>query len=374
MFNKPKVITIVGTRPELIKLSLIIKELDKATEHYLVHTGQNFDYELNEIFFKDLLIRKPDFFLNSFGKSAIKTISTILVKVEKLFINIKPDALLIYGDTNSCLSSYVAKKMHIPIFHLEAGNRSFDENIPEEINRKIVDHLSDINMPLTEHARNYLLQEGIRGESIIKIGSCIKEILIKNKSKINKSEIIKKLKLKKKEFFIASIHREENVENDITINNILKNLNDASEHFNKKLILSTHPRLFKKLESLKIKKDFKNINFIKPLSFTDYISLQTNSFCVLSDSGTIAEESSILGFPAIMMRENHERPEAFDQGVLIKNYNNYDHLINSINYVVRTNKISSKTVVNDYNEIGVSVKVVRNILSYIDNVKLKYKK
>lgn len=374
MFNKPKVITIVGTRPELIKLSLIIKELDKATEHYLVHTGQNFDYELNEIFFKDLLIRKPDFFLNSFGKSAIKTISTILVKVEKLFIDIKPDALLIYGDTNSCLSSYVAKKMHIPIFHLEAGNRSFDENIPEEINRKIVDHLSDINMPLTEHARNYLLQEGIRGESIIKIGSCIKEILIKNKSKINKSEIIKKLKLKKKEFFIASIHREENVENDITINNILKNLNDASEHFNKKLILSTHPRLFKKLESLKIKKDFKNINFIKPLSFTDYISLQTNSFCVLSDSGTIAEESSILGFPAIMMRENHERPEAFDQGVLIKNYNNYDHLINSINYVVRTNKISSKTVVNDYNEIGVSVKVVRNILSYIDNVKLKYKK
>jgi UDP-N-acetylglucosamine 2-epimerase (non-hydrolysing) len=263
--------------------------------------------------------------------------------------------------------------MHIPIFHLEAGNRSFDENIPEEINRKIVDHLSDINMPLTEHARNYLLQEGIRGESIIKIGSCMKEILIKNKNKINKSEIIKKLKLKKKEFFIASVHREENVENDKIIHNILKNLNDASEHFNKKLILSTHPRLFKKLESLKIKKEFKNINFLRPLSFTDYISLQTNSFCVLSDSGTIAEESSILGFPAIMMRENHERPEAFDQGVLIKNYNNFDHLINSIDYVVRTNKISSKIVVNDYNEIGVSVKVVRNILSYIDNVKLKYK-
>tara|TARA_B100001093_G_C26760681_1_gene985546 strand:+ start:73 stop:1194 length:1122 start_codon:yes stop_codon:yes gene_type:complete len=372
MIDKPKIITILGTRPELIKLSQIIKELDKASNHFLAHTGQNFDYELNEIFYKDLSIRKPDFFFNSFANSAIKTISNILVSTEKLFKKITPDALIIYGDTNSCLSSYVAKKMHIPIFHLEAGNRSFDQNIPEETNRKLVDHLSDINMPLTSHARDYLLKEGIRGDSIIKIGSCMKEIILKNQKKINNSKILNKLKLSKNKFFVASIHREENVEKISNIKMILNNLNYVSENFNIPIILSTHPRTQKKIEKLKLKEKFKNIKFIKPLGFTDYISLQSKSLCVISDSGTIAEESSIIGFPAIMMRLNHERPEAFDQGVLVKSFGNKDNLVNSINYVVNTNPTSSKLIVNDYNELSVSIKVVRNILSYIDNVKSKY--
>ena len=372
MIKKPKIITIVGTRPELIKLSIIISELDKISNHLLIHTGQNFDYELNEIFYKDLSIRKPDIFFNSFAKTAIKTIANILIDSEKIFKKIKPDALVIYGDTNSCMASYVAKKMHIPIFHLEAGNRSFDENIPEEINRKLVDHLSDINMPLTSKAEHYLLNEGIRGDTIIKIGSCMKEIVSKHRNKINKSNILNKLKLKKNNYFVASIHREENVDNKTIIKNILNNLNTSSKFFNKKVILSTHPRTFKKIESLDLMKSYQNIKYIKPLGFIDYISLQKNSFCVISDSGTIAEESFLLGFPAIMMRMNHERPEAFDKGVLIKSFNKSDDLINSINYVVNTNNIASKAIVDDYNETNVSIKVVRNILSYIDNVKSKY--
>ena len=373
MIQKPKIVTIVGTRPELIKMSLIIKELDICSNHFLVHTGQNFDFELNEIFFNDLKLRKPDFYFKSNKKTAIQTISDILIKTEALFIKLKPDALIIYGDTNSCISSYVAKKMHIPIFHLEAGNRSFDENIPEEINRKLIDHISDINMPLTERARDYLLKEGIRGDSIVKIGSCMKEVINHNSIKISKSKILKKLKLVKKKYIVVSIHREENLEDKIIFLNILNNLEYLGSYFKLPILISTHPRTQNKIDKLTNIK-FKNLIFIKPLSFTDYISLQSFSFCVISDSGTIAEESSILKFPAIMLRENHERPEAFDSGVLIKSYNDLNHLINSVTTVTKTQSRVNHNIVLDYDQHTTSIIVIRCILSYISNVKKKYSK
>ena len=315
---KTKVMTIVGTRPEIIKLSRVIHELDKFTDHILVHTGQNYDYELNEIFFNDLEIRKPNHFLNAVGNTTAETISLIIKESDKIIESEQPDAILIYGDTNSCLSVISAKRRQVPIFHMEAGNRCFDQRVPEEINRKIVDHLSDINMPLTEHARQYLISEGISPDTIIKTGSCMKEILNYYSKYINKSTINKELKLDNRKYFLVSAHREENVDYDSNLNSFLSSLNSIADRFNLPIIVSTHPRTKNRISKMKNKiKAHKLIRFLKPLGFFDYIQLQKNAYCVISDSGTITEESSILQFPAIMIRQAHERPEGMDKGTLI---------------------------------------------------------
>ena len=285
---KTKVMTIVGTRPEIIKLSRIISELDKFTNHVLVHTGQNYDYELNEIFFKDLKIRKPNYFLNAVGKEAAETISKIILESDKIIESEKPDAILLYGDTNSCLSVISAKRKQVPIFHMEAGNRCFDQRVPEEINRKIVDHLSDINMPLTEHARQYLIAEGIDPNTIIKIGSCMKEILDYYSKEIISSNIKNELGLKEKEYFLVSAHREENVDYQNNLKSLLISLNSIAEKYKLPIIVSTHPRTKNRIDKMKDKvKSNKLIRFIKPLGFFDYINLQQSSKCVISDSGTI---------------------------------------------------------------------------------------
>ncbi len=367
---KTKVMTIVGTRPEIIKLSRVICELDKFTNHTLVHTGQNYDYELNEIFFKDLEIRKPDHFLNAVGKTTAETISKVINESDKVIEKVKPDAILLYGDTNSCLSVISAKRKQVPIFHMEAGNRCFDQRVPEEINRKIVDHLSDINMPLTEHAKQYLIKEGIDPSTIIKTGSCMKEILDYYSTKIEKSTIHKKLGLKTKSYFLVSAHREENVDYHENLGSLLLSLNSISEEYGIPVIVSTHPRTKDRLEKMKNKiKPHKLISFLKPMGFFDYIYLQKHSFCVISDSGTITEESSILKFPAIMIRQAHERPEGMDKGTLIMSGLEKDRINESINVVTEQHKngIIPK-IVEDYNEENVSQKVVKIIFSYIDYV------
>jgi|TARA_B100001094_G_scaffold163836_1_gene158603 UDP-N-acetylglucosamine 2-epimerase len=364
---KTKVMTIVGTRPEIIKLSKIIKLFDETLDHVLVHTGQNFDYELNEIFFKDLKIRKPDYFLNSVGDTTAETIGNIITESDKVIEKEKPHAVVLYGDTNSCLSVISAKRKKIPIFHLEAGNRCFDQRVPEEINRKIVDHLSDINMPLTLHARNYLISEGINPETIIKIGSCMKEILDFHQEDISKSRVLNDLKLKKSNYFIVSAHREENVDDEVNLKNLLESLNAICEKYNMPVIVSTHPRTQSQLDKLKSKiKSNPLISFIKPLGIFDYINLQINSKCVISDSGTITEESSILGFPAIMIRNSHERPEGMDQGVLIMSGLEKERVLECIEVTLETK--FTQPIVQDYNQENVSNKVLKIILSYIDYV------
>ena len=367
---KTKVMTIVGTRPEIIKLSRVINELDKFTEHILVHTGQNYDYELNEIFFKDLDIREPNHFLNAVGKETSETISKIINESDKIIELEKPDAILLYGDTNSCLSVISAKRRQVPIFHMEAGNRCFDQRVPEEINRKIVDHLSDINMPLTEHAKQYLIAEGIPPNNIIKIGSCMKEILNYYSKNIEKSIIHKDLKLTPKQFFLVSAHREENVDYEKNLKSLLVSLNSIADKYKFPIIVSTHPRTKDRIDKMKGKiKPNKLIRFLKPLGFFDYIKLQKSAYCVISDSGTITEESSILGFPAIMIRQAHERPEGMDEGTLIMSGLNQNRIIESINVVSEqyNNKIIPK-IVDDYNVDNVSQKVVKIILSYIEYV------
>ena len=362
--------TIVGTRPEIIKLSRVIYELDKFTNHTLVHTGQNYDYELNEIFFKDLEIRKPDYFLNAVGKSTAETISKIINESDKIIEKVKPDAVLLYGDTNSCLSVISAKRKQVPIFHMEAGNRCFDQRVPEEINRKIVDHLSDINMPLTEHAKQYLISEGIDPSTIIKTGSCMKEILDYYSSKIEKSTIHKELGLKTKNYFLVSAHREENVDYQENLGSLLLSLNSISEEYGLPVIVSTHPRTKDRLEKMKNKiKPHRLISFLKPMGFFDYINLQKKSYCVISDSGTITEESSILQFPAIMIRQAHERPEGMDKGTLIMSGLEKERIKESISVVTEQYKNGiMPNIVEDYNEENVSQKVVKIILSYIDYI------
>jgi UDP-N-acetylglucosamine 2-epimerase len=356
-----KVMTIVGTRPEIIKLSRVIAALDLHTEHVLVHTGQNFDYELNEVFFKDLEIRKPDYYLESAGQNAIETIANVLVKSDQLFEKVKPDALLLYGDTNSCLSVIAAKKRRIPVFHMEAGNRCFDQRVPEEINRKIVDHLSDINMPLTEHARRYLLAEGIPSEKVIKTGSCMQEVLSYYGDKINNSKVLESLNLKKSEYFIVSAHREENIDSDKNFSDFLNTLNQLAEKYNYRILVSTHPRTRKKLESLTSSEFSPLIEFMKPFGFTDFIKLQKNAYCVISDSGTITEEASLLSVPAVMIRQAHERPEGMDQGILIMSGLNAEDVISAVSSVVKMKKPS---LVKDYDVDNVSEKVVKIIYSY----------
>lgn len=360
-----KVMTIVGTRPEIIKLSRVMAALDKHTEHILVHTGQNYDYELNEVFFKDLEIRKPDYYLESAGDSAIETIANVLVKADQLFAKVKPDAVLLYGDTNSCLSVIAAKKRRIPIFHMEAGNRCFDQRVPEELNRKIVDHLSDINMPLTEHARRYLIAEGIPAEKVIKTGSCMKEVLNYYSEKISRSKVIEELKLKKGEFFIVSAHREENVDSEQNFNDFLNTLNKLAEKFKFRILVSTHPRTRKKLETLSAKEFNPLIEFLKPFGFSDFIQLQKNAFCVISDSGTITEEGSLLSVPAVMIRQAHERPEGMDQGILIMSGLAAADVIKSVEVVTTMQK---PEVVKDFDTENVSEKVVKIIFSYVNYI------
>ncbi len=366
-----KVMTIIGTRPEIIKLSRIIAELDKIVNHTLVHTGQNYDYELNEVFFNDLGVRKPDYFLEAVGDSTAETIGNIIAKSDKVLEKENPDAVLLYGDTNSCLAVISAKRRQIPIFHMEAGNRSFDQRVPEELNRKIVDHLSDINMPLTEQARDYLISEGVRPETVIKTGSCMKEILKFYKEKIDNSKVLQNLKLEKGDYFVVSTHREENVDYPENLVLLLESLNAIAEKYQVPLIISTHPRTQDRLNSLENKIKMNSlIKFLKPMGFFEYIKLQQNAKCVISDSGTITEESSILSFPAIMIRAAHERPEGMDEGAVIMSGIGKDRILESIDVVIKQFEFgeNSLRIIQDYNVENVSVKVVRIILSYIDYV------
>lgn len=367
---KTKIMTILGTRPEIIKLSRVMGELEKFVDHVLVHTGQNFDYELNEIFFENLGVRKPDYFLNAVGKNTAETIGNIIIKSDEIIELEKPDAILLYGDTNSCLSVLSAKKRQIPIFHMEAGNRSFDQRVPEELNRKIVDHLSDINFPLTEHARRYLISEGIRPETIIKTGSCMKEILIYYKEQINKSEILNQLSLKKSNYFIISAHREENVDYPENLELLLESLNTIANTYKIPVIVSTHPRTKNRINNLEKQISMNPlISFMKPMGFFDYIKLQQNSKCVISDSGTITEEASILSFPAIMIRSAHERPEGMDEGTLIMSGLHKDRILESMSIVIKQYEDGYiPKIISDYDADEVSIKVVRTILSYIDYI------
>jgi len=369
MAKKLKVMTVVGTRPEIIKLSQVMKELDKYVEHTIVHTGQNYDYELNELFFEQLGIRKPDFFLEAVKGSASETIGDIISKIDKVFVDVKPDALLIYGDTNSCLCVIPAKKRKIPIFHMEAGNRSFDQRVPEEINRKIVDHLSDINMPLTEQARDYLVAEGIKPQTVIKTGSPMLEVLNENMKDILESDILEKEGLTKGQYFLMSIHREENVDSPKNFTNLLDSIEAITEKYNFPIIISTHPRTLKKLEEMGYEKQNKNLRFSKPYGFHEYNQLQLNAYCVVSDSGTITEESSILNIPSITIRQAHERPEGMDEGTLIMTGLSKDRILESIEVVVNQHKNDGPMrMVGDYSIDNVSRKVLRIILSYTDYV------
>ena len=364
-----KIMTIVGTRPELIKMSRVIAKFDKFSDHILVHTGQNFDYELNEVFFKELGIRKPDYFLDSAINSVgpAQPISNVIAKSDEIMLKEKPDAVLLYGDTNSCLSVISAKRRKIPVFHMEAGNRCFDQRVPEEINRKIIDHLSDINFVLTEHARRYLIREGIKPETIIKTGSHMTEVLEYYKPSINKSNIVSQLGLDSGKFFVISAHREENVDSDSNINDLLASLTAISEKYNMPIIVSTHPRTKKRLQDLKFDKLNSKIQFLKPFGFFDYVKLQLDSLCVISDSGTITEEASLLNFSAITIRNNHERPEGMDAGTLIMCGLKKDRVLNAIEITLNNQK--ENKIIPDY-MLGenASTKILKSTISYIDYI------
>ena len=366
-----KIMTIVGTRPEIIKLSRTICEIDKYLDHVLVHTGQNYDYELNELFFENLEVRKPDYFLDVAGQNVAHTIGNVIAKSDEIMEKEKPDAVLLYGDTNSCLAVLSAKRRKIPVFHFEAGNRCFDQRVPEELNRKVLDHLSDINIPLTEHARRYLLAEGIKPETVIKLGSPMKEILYYHMDQIKNSEVLQRLDLKSGQYFIVSAHREENVDSPENFNDLLNSLNAIAEKFGFPIIVSTHPRTRKKLEELQRTDMSSLIQFMKPLGFFDYNKLQLEAKCVISDSGTITEESSILNFPAITVRQAHERPEGMDEGTLIMTGLKKENVLKSIEIVVSQSKEKDRSfrLVYDYDVDNWSKKVLRIIMSYTDYIK-----
>ena len=368
--NKIKVMTIVGTRPEIIKLSEVMKELDRYVDHTIVHTGQNYDYELNGIFFEDLNIRKPDIFLEAIKGTPSETIGDIIAKADRVFEEIKPDALLVYGDTNSCLSVIPAKKRKIPIFHMEAGNRCFDQRVPEEINRKIVDHLSDINLPLSEQARDYLIAEGIKPETIIKTGSPMTEVLSANMAKINASDILDREGLQPKNYIVMSIHREENVDSPSNFTDLLESIDALTDKYAMPIVISTHPRTRKKLDEIGYEHKNPLIRFSKPYGFHDYNNLQMNAFCVISDSGTIAEEASILNLPAVTIRQAHERPEGMDETTVIMSGLSKSRVIDSVEIATSHNAEAGRTIkpVKDYEADNVSKKILRIIVSYIDYV------
>lgn len=362
-----KVMTIVGTRPELIKMSRVIAEFDMHTQHILVHTGQNFDYELNQVFFDDLGIRKPDYFLGAVGSNAAQTIARVIEKADEVMEAEKPDALMLYGDTNSCLAVIAAKRRKIPVFHMEAGNRCFDQRVPEELNRKVLDHLSDINLVLTEHARRYLLDEGIPPDRIIKSGSHMQEVLEHFEPKILGSKILDKLELKAKNFFVVSAHREENVDTPANLQDLLNTLQALVETYNMPVIVSTHPRTRQRLEALGIDGLDSRIQFLKPFGFFDYIKLQMEAFCILSDSGTITEEASLLGLTAVTIRNAHERPEGMDQGTLIMSGLKSERVLDAVRIVTSQDQAGAiRRVVPDYEGGLVSQKVLRIVLSYVE--------
>lgn len=365
-----KVMTIVGTRPELIKMSRVIHEFDKNTKHILVHTGQNYDYELNQIFFDDLKIRKPDYFLSAAGKNAAQTIGQVIIKSDEIMESEKPDAILLYGDTNSCLAVISAKRRKIPVFHMEAGNRCFDQRVPEELNRKVLDHLSDINLVLTEHARRYLIAEGVKPETIIKTGSHMREVFDFYAPKIQQSNVLKELGLKSKEFFVVSAHREENVDSIDNLRSLMHSLNSLADTYKFPVIVSTHPRTKSRIDALSDIKTNPKINFCKPFGFFDYNKLQMEAFCVVSDSGTITEESALLGMPAITIRNAHERPEGMDAGTLVMSGLNSERVIDAVRIMTSQcrSKGSNLGVVSDYEADDVSKKILRIVLSYVDYV------
>lgn len=372
MKDKLKVMTVVGTRPEIIRLSRVMAALDhsEAIEHILVHTGQNYDYELNQIFFEDLGIRKPDFFLDAAGVTATETVGQILIKIDPLLVNERPDAFLVLGDTNSCLCAIPAKKRHIPVFHMEAGNRCFDQRVPEETNRKIVDHVADINLTYSSIAREYLLREGLPADRIIKTGSPMFEVLHYYLPEIQKSKILQKLNLDLHQYFVVSAHREENISNENNFQGLMDSLNLIASKYDYPIIVSTHPRTKKMIDTKQIQMHSK-IQFLKPMGFNDYNALQMNSFAVLSDSGTISEESSTLNFHALNIREAHERPEAMEEASVMMVGLNPERIMQGLVQLQsqkRGNERNFRPVL-DYSMPNVSEKMVRIILSYTDYIK-----
>lgn len=360
--DKLKVLTVIGTRPEIIRLSCVIKRLDENINHILVHTGQNYDYELNEIFFKDLELRKPDYYLNSDVSSLGATVGSIIKNIEPILIKENPDAFLVLGDTNSCLSAYIAKRLRIPIFHMEAGNRCFDLNVPEEINRRVIDHIADFNLVYTEHARRHLIAEGLSQRRIYLTGSPMNEVISCYKEKILSSDILKRLNLKEKNYFLVSIHREENVDNPENLKAIFGAIESILKHYKKEIIVSTHPRAKKRIKENKIKLGG-NIKFMVPFAFTEYINLQMNAICTLSDSGTISEESAILNFPAVTIRNAMERPEALDCGSIILTGINENAIINSIEaQIIQSGGKITKDIPSDYQIKNTSYRVLNLVL------------
>jgi len=366
-----KVMTIVGTRPELIKMSRVIAEFDKHTEHTLVHTGQNYDYELNHVFFEDLGIRAPNYFLDAVGETVAATIGKIIDKADVVMSQVQPDAVLLYGDTNSCLSVIAAKRRKIPVFHFEAGNRCFDQRVPEELNRKVLDHLSDINLVLTENSRRYLIAEGVRPETIIKTGSNMREVLDFNKDKINRSSILKDLNLETGKYFVVSVHREENVDSADNLRELLSTLNAIAIHYDLPVIVSTHPRTQKRISDLKDVELDSRVRYLKPFGFSDYVKLQLEAKCVVSDSGTITEEASMLNLPAITVRNAHERPEGMDVGTLIMSGLKKDRVLESIKVISEQHDCNKRIIppINDYENPAASKQILRVVMSYVDYVK-----
>lgn len=366
--KKLKIMTVVGTRPEIIRLSAVINKLEEseAIEHTLVHTGQNYDYELNEVFFKDFNLKKPDYFLNAATGTAVETIGNILIKIDPIMEEVKPDAFLVLGDTNSCLCAIAAKRKHIPIFHMEAGNRCFDQRVPEETNRKIVDHIADINLTYSDIAREYLISEGLPADRIIKTGSPMFEVINSRKDDIEKSDVLERLALEEGNYFVVSAHREENINSETNFLNLVDSLNAVAEKYKLPLIVSTHPRTRKMIESKEI--EFNPlIKTMKPLGFNDYVKLQIKAKAVLSDSGTISEESSILGFRALNIRQAHERPEAMEEASVMMVGLKKERILQGLK-VLETQEKDTLRLVGDYSMSNVSDKVLRIILSYTDYV------
>ena len=365
-----KVMTIVGTRPELIKMSRVIAEFDLHTKHILVHTGQNYDYELNQLFFDDLGIRKPDYFLEAVGENAAQTIARVIEKADAVMEKELPDAIMLYGDTNSCLAVIAAKRRKIPVFHMEAGNRCFDQRVPEELNRKVLDHLSDINLVLTEHARRYLIAEGIRPETIIKTGSHMREVLDHYMPKIQQSDVLERMGLEANKFFIVSAHREENIDSPENMLNMVETLNALAETYKYPVIVSTHPRTKKRLDTMELGNLNPLIQFLKPFGFCDYVKLQMEALCVVSDSGTITEEASLLNLPAITIRNAHERPEGMDVGTLIMSGLKKEHVLDAVRVIIAQHDKTRRVMqpVEDYEAGAVSKQMLRVVLSYVDYV------
>ena len=366
-----KVMSVVGTRPELIKMSRVIAEFDRHTHHILVHTGQNSDYELNQVFFDELEIREPDYMLSTAGQNAAQTIAQVIMQSDEVLEKEQPDALLLYGDTNSCMAVIAAKRRKIPVFHMEAGNRCFDQRVPEELNRKVIDHLSDINLVLTEHARRYLIAEGIRPETIIKNGSHMPEVLDYYRPKIEASDVLSRLQLEAGKYFLVSAHREENVDIPANLLDLVETLNALAETYDHPVIVSTHPRSRKRLNALESGELDHRVRYVKPFSFCDYIRLQTGALCILSDSGTLTEEAALLDLPAVAIRNTHELPEGMDAGVTIMSGLKKDSVLNAVRVVTARYRRDAQATppVPDYAAGRASERVLRVVISYIDYVK-----